>query len=67
MLGHIKWYSAEKGFGFIQDDDEIDYFVHFSELSEGYLPLVGSVVEFEPEETDRGWKAISVRAVNKGI
>ena len=32
MKGTVKWFSARRGYGFITDEDGIDYFVHFSEI-----------------------------------
>lgn len=65
MKGEIKWYSTIKGFGFIQDNNEIDYFLHHTELNYGYTPINGSMVEFEPVETDKGWKAVNVKAISQ--
>ena len=65
MEGFVKWYSSLKGFGFIQDDNEIDYFVHSSDLNYGFVPINGTLVEFEPVKSDKGWKAVNVKAVDK--
>jgi len=62
--GVVKWFSNEKGYGFInQDDDEnTDYFVHFSSISmEGYKTLQAKQrVSFILEDTDRGVQAKEV-------
>ena len=34
LKGTVKWFDVRKGFGFIVDEDGIDYFVHFSEIQE---------------------------------
>lgn len=34
MIGNIKWYNKEKGYGFISGEDEKEYFVHYSEAPE---------------------------------
>ena len=54
--GTVKWFNAEKGFGFIEIEGENDVFVHFSAINqEGYKSLEeGQSVEFEVVEGDRG-------------
>ena len=40
MLGTVKWFNADKGYGFIEQEDGEDLFVHFSEIqSEGFKTL----------------------------
>ena len=60
--GKVKWFNAEKGFGFIEREDGTDVFVHFSAIqSEGYRSLdEGQAVEFEVEEGVRGPQAANV-------
>lgn len=60
--GTVKWFNAEKGFGFIQQEDGGDVFVHFSAIQgDGFKTLEeGQSVSFEIEETDRGPQAASV-------
>ncbi len=60
--GKVKWFNAEKGFGFIEREDGSDVFVHFSAIqSEGYKSLdEGQAVEFEVEEGVRGPQAANV-------
>ncbi|CAD2075457.1 cold-shock protein [Phocicoccus pinnipedialis] len=60
--GTVKWFNAEKGFGFIEIEGENDVFVHFSAISqEGYKSLEeGQEVEFEIVEGDRGPQATNV-------
>ena len=60
--GTVKWFNAEKGFGFITREDGSDVFVHFSAIqSEGYKTLEeGQSVTFEVEETTRGLQATNV-------
>ena len=63
VTGEVKWFSAEKGFGFIkQEGDEPDVFVHFSAInSSGYKSLnEGDKVEFEIVEGQRGKQAADV-------
>lgn len=60
--GAVKWFNAEKGFGFIEVEGENDVFVHFSAINqEGYKSLdEGQSVEFEVVEGDRGPQAANV-------
>jgi CspA family cold shock protein len=64
--GTVKWFNAEKGFGFISPEDgSTDVFVHFSSIqAKGYRTLQeNQSVEFEVEATDRGDQAIAVRTL----
>lgn len=60
--GTVKWFNAEKGFGFITQENGEDVFVHFSAIqSEGYRSLdEGQAVEFEIGEGARGPQAVNV-------
>jgi cold shock protein len=63
--GTVKWFNADKGYGFIAVDGGKDVFVHFSAIqSDGYRSLEeGQRVEFEVTKTDRGDQAEAVRTV----
>ena len=63
--GTVKWFSPEKGFGFITQPDGPDVFVHFSAIEgEGYRNLEeGQAVEFDVTDGDKGPQASNVRAV----
>ncbi len=63
--GQVKWFNAEKGFGFIEREDGDDVFVHFSAIQEeGFKTLDdGQEVEFEIVEGDRGPQASNVTKV----
>ena len=65
MLGKVKWFSAEKGYGFIERQDGGDVFVHFSAIqSEGFKTLEeGQDVEFDIVEGARGPQAANVMKV----
>lgn len=60
--GTVKWFNAEKGFGFIEVEGENDVFVHFSAINQdGYKSSEeGQAVEFEVVEGDRGPQAANV-------
>ena len=60
--GTVKWFNAEKGFGFITVEDEEDVFVHFSAIqSDGFKTLEeGQDVEFEVVEGAKGPQAENV-------
>ena len=62
MVGKVKWFSAEKGYGFIEREDGGDVFVHFSAIQdEGFKTLSeGQSVEFEIVEGARGPQAANV-------
>lgn len=63
--GKVKWFNAEKGYGFIESDDGTDVFVHFSAIAmEGYKALEeGTEVEFEVIEGAKGPQAANVSKV----
>ena len=66
MTGKVKWFNAEKGYGFISDDNgQGDIFVHFSAINaDGYKTLEeGQTVEFDVVEGDRGPQAANVTVV----
>jgi CspA family cold shock protein len=62
MTGKVKWFNAEKGYGFIESDGGGDVFVHFSAIQgEGFRTLEeGQNVEFEVVEGNRGLQAANV-------
>lgn len=64
MKGTIKFFNKSKGYGFITGEDEKDYFLHVSGLSEGITVNEGDQVSFEIEEGDRGPKAVNVNLNN---
>jgi len=63
--GTVKWFSNEKGFGFISREGGDDVFVHFSAIEgEGYKSLAeGQAVEFDVVDGPKGKQAANVRPV----
>ena len=62
MLGKVKWFSAEKGYGFIEREDGSDVFIHFSAIQdEGFKSLSeGQNVTFDIVDGNRGPQAANV-------
>ncbi|MBO0418745.1 MULTISPECIES: cold-shock protein [Vagococcus] len=60
--GTVKWFNAEKGFGFITQENGEDVFAHFSAIQgEGFKTLEeGQAVTFEVEEGQRGLQATNI-------
>lgn len=65
--GTVKWFNAEKGYGFITREDGDDVFVHFSAIDmEGFKTLEeGQTVQFEIVEGDKGPQATDVVKVDE--
>lgn len=63
--GTVKWFNAEKGYGFISREDGDDIFVHYSEIQgSGYKSLEeGQKVEFEVTQGRKGLQASTVMVV----
>jgi len=63
--GTVKWFNAEKGYGFIAREDEADVFVHYSAIQmDGYATLdPGQLVEFDVGPAMGGVEARNVHAI----
>jgi len=66
VRGKVKWFDAQKGYGFIEREGQKDVFVHYSVIQEqGYKALAdGEEVEYELAETERGPQARNVRRLH---
>lgn len=62
MKGTVKWFNDSKGYGFIEQPEGDDVFVHFSAIqADGFRTLTeGEEVEFEVRESDKGLQATQV-------
>ncbi|MDD3712146.1 MAG: cold shock domain-containing protein [Candidatus Izemoplasmatales bacterium] len=62
MNGTVKWFNAEKGYGFITDENGKDIFAHYSAIQgDGYKSLEnGQAVSFDVIEGDRGPQAANI-------
>ena len=62
MIGKVKWFNNEKGYGFIEYKENEDIFVHYSTINyDGYKTLTeGQYVEFTLLETSKGLQAVAV-------
>ncbi len=62
--GKVKWFSGQKGYGFIEQEEGKDVFVHVNDLAPGVGTLQeNQTVEFEVTQGQRGPQAVNVRTV----
>ena len=62
--GKVKWFSAEKAYGFIEQENDNDIFVHVTGLASGVTTLEkDQIVEYETEQGRKGPQATNVRPV----
>lgn len=61
-VGKVKWFNAQKGYGFLEQEGGPDVFVHFSAIkAKGFKTLrEGQAVEFDIEKDDKGLRAANV-------
>lgn len=66
LKGKVKWFNESKGFGFIEQDNGKDVFVHYSAIEgSGFRTLAeGDEVEFEVVESPKGLQASKVNKVS---
>jgi CspA family cold shock protein len=60
-VGTVKWFNANKGYGFIQPESGPDLFVHVSAIQDGGSLDEGDVVEFDITQGQKGPQAVNVR------
>ena len=67
IVGRVKWFNNDKGYGFIDFKENEDIFVHYSAIDkDGYKTLSESqLVEFKLIETSKGYQAINVQLVKE--
>ncbi|PIC58965.1 cold-shock protein [Sporosarcina sp. P12(2017)] len=67
--GKVKWFSSDKGYGFIEADDGEDIFVHFTGITtDGFKTLAeGQTVSFEVIEGNRGPQAANVSTLEDEV
>ena len=65
MVGKVKWFNNEKGYGFIEYNNAEDIFIHYSAIEmDGYKTLTeGALVQYELLRTDKGLQARKVLQV----
>ncbi len=65
MTGTVKWFNAEKGFGFITTEDGVDVFAHFSQIQkDGFKSLdEGQAVSFDIVEGQKGPQAENIEVL----
>ncbi len=65
MNGTVKWFNADKGFGFITGDDGVDVFAHFSQIQvDGFKTLEeGQKVSFEIAQGPKGPQAENIQTI----
>ncbi len=65
MKGTVKWFDAEKGYGFITAEDGKDVFAHFSQIqSDGFKTLEENEnVEFDVEDGQKGPQALNIQKI----
>ncbi len=69
MLGRVKWFNNEKGYGFVEYKDNEDVFIHYSTIQiEGYKTLSeGQYVEYDLLDTPKGYQAKNVLPVKDPV
>ncbi len=66
LIGQVKWYSSEKGYGFITKADGSEVFVHRTNLVAGVHTLAdGQTVEFEVQPSSKGPEAVQVAPLDR--
>lgn len=61
MQGTVKWFSVDRGYGFVTNEGGEDYYFRVDDMRGGTLPTIQSKVEFDAEKSARGPRAKNVR------
>ncbi len=61
--GTVKFYSYDRGYGFIHVEEKPDIYFHITAFSKGYPPNLGDCVEYEIEITSRGVRAVNIHPI----
>ncbi len=64
MRGTVKWFSKEKGYGFIVGNDNIDRFFSVRDISGVNLPNTGDIVDFQDKQSKKGPAATSINIIS---
>ena len=69
MKAKVKWFNDAKGYGFIENNEMEDVFVHYSQIKkDGYKSLTtGDMVQFDLITTDKGYQAQNVALINENV
>ena len=69
MKAKVKWFNDAKGYGFIENNEMEDVFVHYSQIKkDGYKSLTtGDLVQFDLITTDKGYQAQNVALINDNL
>lgn len=65
MQGTVKWFSLDKGYGFITSDDKQDHYFNVQGIQGSDLPSIGDIVEFNSARGHKGPRATSVVIIEK--
>jgi CspA family cold shock protein len=68
VVGTVRWFNTDRGYGFIAPEQGKDVFVHVSALAASGLPVLteGQRVQFEVEQDAKGLRAVNVRPAEIG-
>jgi len=67
MKGKVRWFSKERGHGYIAVENGKDHFFHISDVDGADLPGEGDTVEFESRDNKKGKRAYSVEILSKSL
>jgi cold shock CspA family protein len=63
MRGKVKWFSREKGYGFITDEQARDHYYSVRDVRGAELPASGDQVQFQSQDTSRGLRASAIQLI----